>query len=91
MTVRQPVRARVQGQMLDIGDFGHRVRGAFEQDQPGFGLAQGSLDACAILDRQQLVRHAVPCQQVLHEPAGRPVGLDESEDMVALLAKRQCS
>jgi hypothetical protein len=80
---------RMARQVLDVRDLGHRVRRAFEQDQPCFGLVEDTLDACVILDRQQIVGHTVAGEQMLHEIAGGSVGFDESKDMVALLAERQ--
>ncbi len=81
--------ARMAGQMADIGDLRHRIGGAFEHHQPGRPIAQHALDALEILDGQQRVGDPVLREKMLHDVARRPIGLDEGEDVIALLAQRQ--
>ena len=81
--------ARMQGQMLDVRDLGDGIGRAFEQHQPGLGPVQHALDACAVFDRQEIVRHANLTSRCCSEIAGGSVRLDESENMVALLAQSQ--
>ena len=79
--------ARVPRQMLDVRDFRHGIGGAFEHHQASRRIAKYAFDADQILDGQQRVPHPIFGQQVLHDVARWPIGLDEAQNMVALLTQ----
>ena len=84
-----PAALRQAGQRLDVGDLGDRIRRALEDHQARRMRGQRPLDAGDVLDRDHGVRHPEPAEQAADEIARRIVGLDEAQDVIALLRQRQ--
>src|SRR6185312_10522998 len=77
------------GDRRDVRDLGHRVGRALEPHEPGRMRCEGALDSRKVLDRQHGMGHAEATQEAADQIARRIIGLDETEDVIALLGQRE--
>ena len=83
------VPVRELHQSPDVGDLGDRVGRALEEHQPRRARRQRVLDAGHVLDGEHGVLDAEAREQPADDVARRAVGLDEEQDVIALLREAE--
>ncbi len=73
----------------DVGDLRERIRGTLEEHQARGRRGENALYRIDVLDGKHRVPDAEAAEEAPDEIAGRVVGLDEADDVVALPGQRE--